>query len=195
MARLPAARRRVQLLDIALELFAEKGYHQTSMNEIAEAAGVTKPVLYQHFESKEELYLELLREVSAQVQDAVLKGTAEAAGPREQVELGFRAFFRFVGDKPARFGILFAEATRREPEFRQEVARFERAISATIAELIVVEGFDADHRQLLAYGIVGMAEVTCRQWIEGGIEIFEPDALSAQVAAMAWTGLRGARQV
>jgi hypothetical protein len=133
--------------------------------------------------------------VSAQVPDAVLKGTAEAAGPREQVELGFRAFFLFVGDKPARFGILFAEATRREPEFRQEVARFERAISATIAELIVVEGMDADHRQLLAYGIVGMAEVTCRQWIEGGIEIFEPDALSAQVAAMAWTGLRGARQV
>jgi hypothetical protein len=59
----------------------------------------------------------------------------------------------------------------------------------------VVVVLDADHRQVLAYGIVGMAVVTCRQWIVGGIEIFEPDALSAQVAAMAWTGLRGARQV
>jgi AcrR family transcriptional regulator len=195
MARLPAARRRVQLLDVALELFASQGYHQTSMNEIAEASGVTKPVLYQHFESKEQHYHELLREVSDRMRDAVLQGTAEAEGPREQVELGFQAFFRFVAEKPARFGILFAEATRREPEFRQEVGRFERIISATIADLVVVEGMDDARRQLLAYGIVGMAEVTCRQWIEGGVEVLDADSLAAQVAAMAWTGLRGASPV
>ena len=62
-SRLPAARRRRQLLDVALELFAARGYHTTSMNDIAEAAGVTKPVLYQHFRSKRELYLELLEDV------------------------------------------------------------------------------------------------------------------------------------
>ncbi|MDZ7732286.1 MAG: TetR/AcrR family transcriptional regulator [Acidimicrobiia bacterium] len=195
MARLPAARRRAQLLDVALELFASKGYHQASMHEIAEAAGVTKPVLYQHFASKEELYLELLRDVSTRLNQAVSEATASAAGPREQVENGFRAFFRFVADKPARFGILFAEATRRIPEFHTEVARIERTISSNIASLIVVEGMDDEHRQLLAYGIVGMAEVTCRQWTEGGVDVDDSDALAAQVAELAWTGLRGVRQV
>jgi AcrR family transcriptional regulator len=195
MARLPAARRRAQLLDVALEVFADRGYHQASMNEIAEAAGVTKPVLYQHFESKEQLYLELLRDVSSQLADQVLTATSEAAGPREQVESGYRAVFRFVGEKPARFGILFAEATRRESEFRREVIRFEQAISTAVAELITIEGMDFDHRQLLGYGIVGAAEVICRQWIEGGVDQFDADTLASQLAQLAWNGLRGARQV
>jgi AcrR family transcriptional regulator len=195
VTRLPAARRREQLLDVSLELFAEKGYHQTSMNEIAEAAGVTKPVLYQHFESKEQLYLQLLRDVSSQMADAVLKATAQAEGPREQVEKGFEAVFRFVGEKPARFGILFAEATRRESEFRREVIQFEQAISTAIAELILIQGMDLKHRQLLGYGIVGLAEVTCRQWIEGGIEVMDATELAKQVANLAWNGLRAATQV
>lgn len=195
MARLPAARRRAQLLEVALDLFAERGYHQASMNEIAEAAGVTKPVLYQHFGSKEKLYLELLRDVSGALADAVLEATASAAGPRDQVERGFGALFRFIGARPSRYGILFGEATRRESEFRAELIRFEQAMSAAIAELILIEGMDLRHRQLLAYGIVGMAEVTCRQWIAGGVEIMEADELAAQVAELAWNGLRGARQV
>ena len=57
--RLPAAERRQQLLDVAVATFSEQGYRNTSMNDIAEAAGVTKPVLYQHFPSKRELFLEL----------------------------------------------------------------------------------------------------------------------------------------
>lgn len=57
--RMPAAERREQLLSVALDVFAGEGYHQTSMNQIAEAAGITKPVLYQHFASKRELYLAL----------------------------------------------------------------------------------------------------------------------------------------
>ena len=58
--RLPAHERRRQLLDVALDVFAADGFHSTSMNDVAEAAGVTKPVLYQHFASKRQLYLELL---------------------------------------------------------------------------------------------------------------------------------------
>ena len=61
--RMPAAERRAQLLDVALRVFGEKGFHDTSMNDIAEAAGVTKPVLYQHFGSKRALFRELLREL------------------------------------------------------------------------------------------------------------------------------------
>src|SRR5437764_485619 len=61
--RLPAVQRRRQLLDVSLEVFAGRGFHAASMAEVAQAAGVTKPVLYQHFGSKRELYLELLDDV------------------------------------------------------------------------------------------------------------------------------------
>src|SRR5215831_5789973 len=94
--RLPAARRRTQLLHVALGVFAERGFHVTSMNDIAEAAGVTKPVLYQHFGSKRELYLELLEDVGRRLLDEITKATVSADGPRHQVEAGFAAYFRFV---------------------------------------------------------------------------------------------------
>src|SRR5207248_10683881 len=87
--RLPAPRRRRQLLDVALHVFADRGYHATSMNDLAETAGVTKPVLYQHFRSKRALYLELLEDVGGQLRDTISKATTEANGPREQVHEGF----------------------------------------------------------------------------------------------------------
>jgi AcrR family transcriptional regulator len=78
--RLPAAERRSQLLEVAVRVFARDGFHATSMNDVAEAAGVTKPVLYQHFGSKRDLFVELLTEIGAELRDTVAKATADAAG-------------------------------------------------------------------------------------------------------------------
>ncbi len=194
MARLPAARRREQLLEVALEVFARQGYHQASMNDIAVAAGVTKPVLYQHFESKQDLYLELLQDVSTRLHDAVMEATALAHGPRDQVERGFRAIFGWMAEKPARFGILFSGDTMREPHFSQAAFDTEHSTAGAIAQLITVEGMDADHRLILGYGLVGMVEVIGRQWLAGTVEL-DPDDLATQCANLAWEGLRGARQV
>lgn len=194
LARLPAARRREQLLETALELFARQGYHQTSMNEIAEAAGVTKPVLYQHFDSKQDLYTELLHDVSSRLREAVVKATGEAAGPRDQVELGFTAIFGWMAEKPARFALLFSGATSREPEFSAAVLDTEQVMAGTIAELITVEGMDEEHRLILAYGIVGMVEVICRQWVTERVD-FDPEEMATQTANLAWVGLRGVQQV
>src|SRR5438067_13820852 len=105
--RLPAARRRRQLLDVALDVFGASGFHRTSMDDVAEAAGVTKPVLYQHFGSKRELYLELLDDVGRQLLDSILKATAEAEGPRRQVETDFAAYFHFVARNVRAFTLLF----------------------------------------------------------------------------------------
>ena len=164
------------------------------MNDIAEAAGVTKPVLYQHFESKQQLYLELINSVATQLQQSVVEATAAAASPREQVERGFRAIFHWMAESPARFVILFAGDTMREPEFSQAAYSTEQQLAEVIATLIRVEGMDDDHRQLLAYGIVGMAEVICRQWVTGSVS-FDPDVIAAQTANLAWVGLRGVQQV
>ena len=79
-SRLSAAARREQLLGVAVDVFARTGYHDTSMNDVAEAAGVTKPVLYQHFESKRDLFQALLDDVGARMLHAIRAGTACRTG-------------------------------------------------------------------------------------------------------------------
>ncbi len=188
--RLPAARRRTQLLQVALGVFADNGFHVTSMNDIAEAAGVTKPVLYQHFRSKRELYLELLEDVGGQLREAIAKATTEAGTPREQVRAGFRAYFHFVVEHEAAFRLLFGGGTRRDEEFADAARAVEISIADIIATLIDVPGLDTDRRRLLAHGIVGLAEGTSRHWIVDGAS-GDPDTLAEQVAELAWAGLRG----
>lgn len=190
--RLPAAERRRQILDVALEVFARKGYHDASMNDVAEAAGVTKPVLYQHFGSKRALYLELLRELGERLRHAVGRATASAAGPRQQVEAGFEAYFAWVAEHRGGFEVLFAGESRRDTDFVREVAKVESEIAGAIAELIVVDGLSPDRRLLLAYGIVGMSEVTCRHWMAHDLDL-TPAELARQVSDLAWKGLRGLR--
>jgi len=188
--RLPAPRRRRQLLAVALRVFAERGYHPTSMNDLAEAAGVTKPVLYQHFRSKRALYLELLEDVGEQLRGAIDKATTEAGTPREQVHAGFRAYFEFVAKQRLAFQLLFGGGARRDEEFADAVRRVEVSIADSIAALIVVDGLDDDRRRLLAHGIVGVAEGTSRHWLANGMT-GSADVLAEQVAALAWAGLRG----
>lgn len=190
--RLPAARRRRQLLDVAFDRFATKGFHTTTMAEIAEAAGVTKPVLYQHFQSKRRLYLELLDDVGSSLMDEIAKATAGADGPHAQVEAGFRAYVAFMTDRRGAFPLLFGSGARRDPEFADAVRRVEESISEAIAELIDAD-VDADHRRVLATAIVGMAEGVLRHWIHGAPEV-APAVLAQQMADLAWAGLRGVRR-
>ena len=191
--RLPAPERRRQLLDVALDEFARRGYHETSMNDVADAAGVTKPVLYQHFGSKRELYLELLQDVGGRLERDIADATAGARGPREQVEVGLAAYFRFVAGEQAAFQLLFGGGTRRDDEFMEVATRVEASIAAFTAELIRIEGLDPAHRTLLAHGLVGAAEGTSRHWVANGLEP-SAERLAAQVADLLWAGLRGVRR-
>jgi AcrR family transcriptional regulator len=188
--RLPAARRRRQLLDVALETFAERGFHRTSMNDIAEAAGVTKPVLYQHFRSKRALYLELVEDVGARLRDTIGRATSRASSPRAQVEAGFQAYFRFAADQNAAYQLLFGEGTRRDVEFAAAVRSVEISIAEIVADLITVPGLDTDRRRLLAHGVIGIAEGASRHWLLDG-SAGDPDELARQTALLAWAGLRG----
>lgn len=191
-SRLPAHERREQLLEVALAVFAGRGFHQTSMNDVADAAGVTKPVLYQHFSSKRALYLELLELVSQRLMAVIDRATSSAGGPRQQVERGLRAYFRFVVESRAEYQLMFGGGTRRDVEFAQEAARLERAIAEVIAGLIVVDGLAEQDRLLLAHGVVGLAEGATRLWIGDELDL-DPDTVAARVADLAWRGLRGIR--
>jgi AcrR family transcriptional regulator len=187
--RLPAAARRRQLLDVATVAFAVKGFHSTAMSDVADAAGITKPVLYQHFSSKRALYLEVLNDVGCRLGQVIEKATADAPSPRTQVERGLAAFFAFVAEEEAAFTLLFGSGTRRDEEFAAAAAQVEGSIATAIAALLEVPHLGEGERQLLAFGIVGLAEGTSRRWLARGRK---PDAagLSALVAQVAWAGLR-----
>jgi AcrR family transcriptional regulator len=189
-SRLPAPERRQQLLDTALATFARLGYHDASMNDIADAAGVTKPVLYQHFGSKRDLFLELLADLGSRLRGAVRDAISSADGPRKQVEAGFSAWFNWVDTNRDGFSVLFDSEARRDPEFAEQAARSKRQIADTVAEFIVADGLPSDRQRLLAYGIVGMGESTCRRWLDKEIDL-DAEELAAQVSSLAWSGLRG----
>jgi len=188
--RLPAAERRDQLLGTAVHVFAENGYHGTSMNDLADAAGVTKPVLYQHFSSKRDLFIELLTEIGDVLRATIAKATSDAAGPRQQVEDGMRAYFHFVDEHTDSFRVLFGAGARRDPEFASFARDVEDSIAGSIAELIVVDGQPAEHRDVLAQGIVGMTEAASRHWLAHDRSP-DVDTLADQLSRLAWSGMRG----
>jgi AcrR family transcriptional regulator len=190
--RLTADARRRQLFEVALSLFAEHGYASTTMDDIAEAAGVTKPLVYQHFESKRALYLELMDVFSKELVTGIVKATANAEGPRQQVELGFAAYFKLVVSNEAAFRLLYG----RDDADDQELGRALRTVEDAMAEAIdplIDAGLDADHRRLLAYGIVGMAEGASRHFMTNRPTTDadeEAQRLAGRMADLAWAGLR-----
>jgi AcrR family transcriptional regulator len=194
--RLTADQRRQQLFAVALELFARRGYRATTMDDIADAAGVTKPLLYQHFSSKRALYLELVDSIARELLGAVREAVVQADGPRQQVELGFAAYFRLVVNKEAEFRLLYGRDHADDPELGRALRAVEDAIAEAIDPLIAA-GLEDDHRRLLAYGIVGMAEGASRRFMaqrhEGeGDRALEEEAqrLAQRMADLAWAGLR-----
>ena len=197
--RLPADQRREQLLQVALRQFGERGFRATTMDDVAEAAGVTKPLVYQHFRSKRDLYLELVDNVTKELLAAVQGAAARAEGPRQQVELGLAAYFDMVVHHAA-FQILYDRDDADDPEVAAALRRVEDAMAEAIDPLIAA-GLEPEHRRMLAYALVGMAEGASRHWVESRIRRSEQglplppaqeeaERLASRLADMAWAGLR-----
>lgn len=195
--RLPAAQRRRQLLEVAVVRFAAKGFHATSMDEIADAAGVTKPVLYQHFGSKRTLYLELIETVGQELIQRVADRVGAESHPHQQVEAGFGAYFQFVCDRTSAFQLLFGGSSRQVDDFADAIRKLEGEMAVAIARFIEAD-IDGDHRDLLGYAILGLAEVTGRLWVSRhGDPVHPPldkkegEVLAGRMADLVWAGLRG----
>ncbi|MGI9604156.1 MAG: TetR/AcrR family transcriptional regulator [Acidimicrobiales bacterium] len=190
--RLPASERRRQLLEVAARVFGSDGYHGTSMNDIALAAGVTKPVLYQHFDSKHELFLELLRTIGAEVEQVVGAGLEIDQEPRHLVENALRAYFTYFDEHRDSFGIMFGDGVLGEPDFAAERRGLEHDLALRISELIDIAGMDRTGRRLIAHGIVGLCEGAVRYCLEDD-NAPAVDELVAMVGEQVWAGLRGER--
>ena len=189
---MPADQRRQQLFEVARERFAHQGFHATSMDEIAEAAGVTKPVLYQHFPSKRALYVDILEETGRQLLSTLAEATSAAGTLRERVELGFRAYFRFAVSNRSAYLFLLDTSLRSDPEFARIVEEILDAAAETIATLIEIPAPDAQ-RQMLANAIVGMAESVGRRALRDPNAVVDGDQLARWISEIAWFGLRGVR--
>lgn len=187
--RLPASERKEQILDVALTVFASKGYHDASMNDIAELAGVTKPVVYQHFASKRALYLALVEEVGNRMINSITKATSDVSDGRTQAERGTIAFFRWVSEDKNAFRFLFDSGTRNDIEFTEAVRRVVDNAAESIAPLIAVN-VDSAHLRTLAQGVVGASEGVARHLTSTGAS-FDPNVIGKQVADLLWAGLRG----
>ncbi|HET9500980.1 MAG TPA: TetR/AcrR family transcriptional regulator [Marmoricola sp.] len=194
-ARLPRRARRTQLLGAALEVFVTQGYHAAAMDDIAEAAGVSKPVLYQHFPGKLDLYLALLDQAA----DTIIESTERALGSTEdnkqRVTAAMQAFYEYVAGEQRAFRLIFESDLTNEPAVRQRIDRVTSECSRLIAEVIRDDtGLPDEASRLLAVSLVGMGQVSARFWLQdrgaGHSTISQEDA-AALVAGLAWRGIRG----
>ena len=184
-SRMSAADRRRQILDVGLEVFARHGYHETSMSALAAEAGVTKPVLYQHFASKHDLFEELLAKTGERLMRAIEASEVEET-PRRRVEAGFRAYFRFFEERPAAFALLYGTSLTIDPDFRRDARR----VRDTFAEYLTGLIRTVDHESALAMaaGINGLSEGMIRHWMHE--ENPRPaEEMAALAARLAWGGL------
>lgn len=197
--RLTAARRRRQLIDVALETFAGSGFNATTMEDIATAAGVTKPLLYQHFDSKRALYLELIDDVAERLVAALADAAGSEQGWQRKVGAGFEAYFRFSVENQSAMRMLFDAPA--DEELARGLRTIEEAISDFVTPLIEAD-IDPDHRRAIAAAVVGMAEGVTREWLRHSLGV--PDQtgdprqeaihLAHRVADFAWGGLRSLRR-
>ncbi len=188
MARMPAAKRRRQLLDVAIRVFSEVGYHGASMNDIALAAGITKPVIYQHFESKLDLYLQLLEDIATNLSNTIRRAVSEAEQGRAQVEAGLLAYFEFVEEHRSEFRVLFGSRAQATGEFGSALRGVERSIAASVAELVQVAD-SSPRTQRTATAIVSMAEGACRHWLAHELDVSAAE-LASELADLLWDGMK-----
>jgi len=187
--RLHALERKEQVLDVALSVFASKGFHNTSMNDIAEAAGVTKPVVYQHYESKRALFLAIIDHVGDRMIEVLAAATNGLSDGHAQVEAGTIAFFKWVERDKNAFKFLFDSGTQNDDEFTVAIRRVLDRSAEAIAPLIAID-LAPIHVRTLAHGVAGTSEGVARFLINNNIA-FNGEQIGKQIANLLWAGLRG----
>ncbi len=196
--RPPHVERRAQLRSVAKSVFAERGFQSTTMDEIAKEAGFTKPVLYQYFESKTDLYREIVAQTAEHLLTSLERAVNAATTPRAKIEVAFRVYFEMVVSDADAFRILFIHS--HAGDTAKDLRALELGVISFIEPFINVASSD-EHRRQLAGGVVGIAEGAAVVWLEQqeakGWPEPSPGAaqrLAARSATLAWGGLRTAHQ-
>lgn len=188
-ARLPRDARRAQLLAAASEVFVNRGYHASGMDEIAECAGVSKPVLYQHFPGKLELYLDVLQSYVDTLISGVRQALRSTTDNRKRVRAAVLAFYDFVDTDTQGFRLVFESDLMGEPQVAARVEQATEACVDAVFDLVAHDsGLDPYRARVLAVGLVGASQFTARYWLEADRPISKEDAVDTTVS-LAWGGL------
>lgn len=190
-ARLPRDARRAQLLSAAREVFVSSGYYAASVDDIADRARVSKPVVYQHFPGKLELYLALLEESAGALVQAVRDALDSTTDNHQRVEATMSAYFAFVEHDGGAFRLVFESDLVHEPAVRDRVEAAQHECAALVSNVIAVDaGLSPEESMLLAVAMIGMAQVSARWWLraDGGLE---RDAAARLISQLSWRGISG----
>jgi AcrR family transcriptional regulator len=192
-ARLPRSARRKQLLAAAQEVFVANGYHAAAMDDIALRAGVSKPVLYQHFPGKLELYLALLDTQAEALSAAVSEALAATDDNRLRVHGVLSAYFDFMdgGDRgeAGAFRLIFESDLGNEPAVRDRVNSVGNATMLAVADTVAADtGLDRARAELLSVALSGAAQVAARWWLDGGRPVPKHEAIRL-IESLLWRGI------
>ncbi len=185
-----SAERREQLLVISRELFAERGFEGTSVEEIAARAGVSKPVIYEHFGGKEGAYAVVVDREVRTLHDSIRSAlTTPGAGSRELLERGALALLTYIDHSPDGFRILNRDSSLQGPG--GSFASILSDIAAQVEDILAAEfsrlSLDPQFAGLYAQALVGLVAMTGQQWLENR----EPDRLvvARHLINLAWNGM------
>jgi len=187
-----APERRAQLLEVARRMFGTAGYHSVSMDTVAKEAGVTKPILYDHFPSKRDLYLALLDADLTTLHDRVRAALDAPTGNRERIRQSFKAYFDFVDEHAEGFRLLMQETVGAEDDFRRHVESFRALILSEVADLIEREAkvpLGREHAETVALALIGMVENVAQRDLEAP-RSRRQEAVEILVQ-LAWRGITG----
>ena len=188
--------RRAQLAGLARSAFAERGLEGTTIEEIASAAGVSKPVVYEHFGSKESLYLEVVDTAYREMLDSVLAALQPEpdAGPRLLLERTALAILAYIEDRTEGFRILIRDTPPSQPQgtFASLLGRITDEVAGILRDEFRERGFSAEDGAMYAQMLVGMVAMTGQWWLDARHP--DKETVAAHVVNLAWYGLTGLRK-
>jgi AcrR family transcriptional regulator len=188
--RLTREARRSQILDVAEETFAELGYQGASLEDVAARAGITRPLIYTHFESKDELYLEILKTARGELEASMISAVASVSGAERQLRAATRAYFTFVQEQGRRWDMLFGGGAAVAGAVAEEAAELRFQTAEKIAALVTsaAPGVPAEHALAYAHAISGCGEQLAKWWRRHPDVPLE-DIVDRQMEIL-WSGLR-----
>ena len=187
---MPRAERERQMVEVAEEIFAERGYLATSMDEVAEQVGVSKPMIYEYFGSKEGLFVACIRSARAELLNVTLSSVEGVESAEEALRRGLTAFFEFTDSHRRSWKLMQSEAAVAGPGAVAEIEAVRQQQTAVNTTLFASFMPDVPHTELVAYAemVVGACERLSLWYVQR-------DDVSAAAAAelvmrLVWFGLR-----
>lgn len=191
--RLPRAVREQQMLDAAVDVFSDRGFHETSMDTIAAKAEISKPMLYLYYGSKEELFAACIHREGLRFLEALAPAGAPNLTPREQLRAALEGFLGFVGANRKSWMVLYRQAVGQQAFAGTVQSSRDRLIELT-AHLLESSTKDPDAAHdygIISIALVGAGEAVADRVAGGEIEV---DAAADLLESLAWRGLSGKKK-